>query len=104
MTLRPFPGDSQLAIPPTVSVVMAAYNAARNVKAAVQSILLQPLTDFELILVDDGSTDATSTLLTAFAAEDERILVLRNDENIGMAASLNRGLHHARGQYIARHD
>ena len=87
---------------PLVSVVMAVHNAAAYVHDAMDSILAQSMSDFELIVVDDASTDATPAIVAAIA--DSRIVVLRNDRNIGQTRSLVRGLESAKGQYIARHD
>src|SRR5205823_6417419 len=67
---------------------------------AVDSVLSQTYVDFELLLVDDASTDAAVDVLPS----DPRIRILRNERNIGQIPSLNRGLHDARGEYIARLD
>jgi glycosyltransferase involved in cell wall biosynthesis len=87
---------------PLVSVLMSVHNDARFVAEAVQSVLDQTLTDLELVVVDDASTDETPQLLAAFG--DERIRVLRNEQRSGLAASLNRGLDDAQGHYVARLD
>ncbi len=87
---------------PLVSLLMSVHNDVRFVTDAVQSVLGQTLTDLELIVVDDASTDGTPRLLVAF--DDPRISVLRNDERRGLAASLNRGLDAAQGRYVARLD
>jgi glycosyltransferase involved in cell wall biosynthesis/GT2 family glycosyltransferase len=88
--------------PPFVSVVLAVHDDADYLPLAVRSILRQTLAELELIVVDDASTDETPTLLSAVS--DPRALVLRNDEQLGLAASLNRGLDNARGRYVARLD
>ena len=87
---------------PLVSVLMSVHNDARFVAEAVQSVLDQTLTDLELVVVDDASTDETPQLLAAFG--DERIRVLRNELRSGLATSLNRGLDDAQGHYVARLD
>jgi glycosyltransferase involved in cell wall biosynthesis len=87
---------------PLVSVVLAVHDGARYLPAAVGSMLRQTLADLELIVVDDASTDETPTLLAAF--DDPRLVVLRNDQQLGLAASLNRALDVARGRYVARMD
>jgi glycosyltransferase involved in cell wall biosynthesis len=87
---------------PRVSVVMSVYNAERYVEEAIESILGQTFRDFEFIIVDDGSTDTTSEILHNF--DDERIMLVENDGNIGLTRSLNKGLQMARGKYIARMD
>lgn len=87
---------------PVVSVVMAAHNAAAYIRDAVDSILEQSLSNFELIVIDDASSDATPAIVASIP--DSRVVVLRNDRNIGQTRSLIRGLESAKGQYIARHD
>ena len=87
---------------PLVSVLMSVHNDARFVAEAVQSVLGQTLSDLELVVVDDASTDETPSLLAGF--DDARVTVLRNDERSGLAASLNRGLDAAEGRYVARLD
>jgi len=85
-----------------VSVVMSVYNGEKYLREAVDSILGQTFRDFEFIIVDDGSTDHTWTILQSY--DDSRIVLLRNQENIGLTRSLNKGLAAARGEYIARMD
>jgi glycosyltransferase involved in cell wall biosynthesis len=87
---------------PLVSVVLPVHNAARTVAAAVRSIQAQTLEDWELIVVDDASTDNSGKLVQAIV--DPRIRVVRNATNLGLAASLNRGMAMAAGQYFARMD
>lgn len=87
---------------PAITVLMPAYNAALYLQEAVASILGQTFRDFELLIIDDGSTDATAALLAA--EPDSRIKVVRNPENLGLVATLNRGIELARGRYIARMD
>lgn len=87
---------------PKVSVIMAVYNGALYVRTAINSILSQSLTDFELIVVDDASTDETSSILKSYT--DNRLIILRNSENLGFARSLNRALARASGDYVARMD
>ena len=87
---------------PKVSVVMSVYNGERHLREAVDSILSQSLSDFEFIVVDDGSTDDTWEILTSYA--DPRMMLVRNQENVGLSRSLNRALEMAKGEYIARMD
>ncbi len=89
---------------PLISVVMAVYNGGPYLAASIESILNQTWRDFELIVVDDGSTDASWAILTDYAARDERIVALRNPANAGVVRSLNTGLQKARGRIIARQD
>ena len=85
----------------TVSVVMPVYNDERYLEAAVRSVMAQTFGDWELIIVDDGSTDGTPTIAARLAAEDPRIRLVKNIENRGVAASRNRGLALCRGEYVA---
>ena len=87
---------------PLVSVLLAVHDDSRFLGAAVQSVLRQTVDDLELIVVDDASTDATPALLSA--VQDSRLVVLTNDEQAGLASSLNRGLAQAGGRYVARLD
>ncbi len=89
---------------PRVAVVMAVYNGEQHLREAVESILGQTLSDFEFIIVDDASTDGTAVILSTFAAEDARIRLVRNDKNMGLTRSLNRGLAQSRAPIIARMD
>jgi glycosyltransferase involved in cell wall biosynthesis len=86
---------------PSVSIILPTYNRAHLIEAAIRSITAQTYRDFELIVVDDGSTDDTRGRVTAFA--DARILYLQQ-EHRGISAALNRGLQTARGRFIARLD
>jgi len=88
---------------PTVSVLMPVYNADRYVVQAVESILAQTFTDFEFIILDDGSTDASLKILQTYAAKDDRIRLISR-ENRGLVASLNEMIDLARGKYLARMD
>ena len=90
--------------PPRVSVLMAVYNGDRYLAEALDSLLAQTLTDFELVVVDDASTDGTAAILDDYAGRDGRLVVLRNDENRQLAASLNRGLTACRAPLVARAD
>lgn len=87
---------------PVVSVLMPVYNGERYLHQAVDSILGQTLTNFEFIIINDGSTDNTAEILDGY--KDPRIVRLNNGKNIGLVGSLNRGLAEARGELIARMD
>lgn len=87
---------------PLVSVLMPVYNGECYLHKAVDSILTQTLSNFEFIIVEDGSTDSTWEILNSY--HDPRIRLIRNEVNIGLARSFNRGLEVARGEYIARMD
>jgi glycosyltransferase involved in cell wall biosynthesis len=86
---------------PKVSVIMATYNASAFLEDSIESILDQTLKDFEFIIVDDCSTDLSWDILSRYQALDRRIVLLKNQENCGPAASRNRALEFAQGDYIA---
>jgi glycosyltransferase involved in cell wall biosynthesis len=88
---------------PAVTVMMGAYNAAPYIGMAIESILNQSFTDFEFIIVDDGSTDETGALIDHYAARDSRIIALHQD-NQGNACALNRALALAKGALVANMD
>lgn len=81
---------------------MATYNGQRYIREAIDSILNQTFTDFEFIIVDDGSTDDTAQIIQSYG--DERIYYLKKELNSGIADSLNIGIKAAKGTYIARMD
>jgi glycosyltransferase involved in cell wall biosynthesis len=85
-----------------VTVLMAVYNSEVHLSEAVRSILEQSYRDFEFLIVDDASTDRSVEVVESFG--DPRIRLLRNERNLGLAVSLNRGLEVASGEYIARMD
>lgn len=91
------------AATPLISVLMPIYNAEPYLQAAIQSILTQTLGDFELLAMDDGSTDRSWSIIQQAAAADARILAQRFP-HAGYASLLNHGLSSARGRYIARMD
>lgn len=86
-----------------VTVVMPAYNASRFINEAISSIRKQALTSWELIIINDGSTDDTGAIAERHAIEDRRIRVI-HQVNAGQAAANNRAIPEARGEYIARMD
>jgi glycosyltransferase involved in cell wall biosynthesis len=89
---------------PRLSVVMPAFDAERFLAAAIDSVLAQTVGDLELVVVDDGSTDDTWRIVDEYARRDGRVRGLRNEENIGIPASLNRGIEAAAGRLIGRMD
>ena len=86
---------------PLVSVIMPAYNAAPFIEEAIKSVIDQTMVDWELFVIDDCSTDDTLKIAQGLAEDDERIQVLRNDNNMGVARTRNRGIDLARGEYVA---
>lgn len=91
------------AIAPALSVVVPTYNAARYVREALASVLAQDFEDFELLVVDDGSSDGTAAVLQEIAA-DPRVRLLRNERNTGLIATLHRAYGECRAPLIARMD
>ena len=89
---------------PTVSVLMSVYNGQPYLSESIESILVQDFQDIEFLIVDDCSTDDSLATIEEAAARDCRIRVLRNEQNIGLTKSLNRGLSEARGEFVARID
>ncbi len=87
---------------PRISVVMSVYNGAAHLEEAIKSILEQTYANFEFIIVNDGSTDASGEILQKI--DDCRIRVITNPSNLGLTKSLNIGSNAARGEYIARMD
>ena len=86
---------------PNVSVIMSVYNGEKFISEAIKSILNQTLTDFEVIVINDGSTDSTPEILKHFC--DRRLRIIEQS-NKGLTMSLNRGIRAARGEFIARMD
>jgi glycosyltransferase involved in cell wall biosynthesis len=89
-------------VSPRVSVIVPVYNAAPYLNACIESILGQDFQDFELILIDDGSSDGSSAILKS--CTDTRVRVFENERNLGIVKTMNRGVELARGEYIARMD
>ena len=89
---------------PLVSVIMPVYNAGRFLAAAVESILQQTYPNFELIIVDDASTDNSWKIIQKYARKDRRIRAFRNRQNLGVSATANFAISKARGDFIARMD
>lgn len=88
---------------PTVSVLMPVYNCERYLDEAIRSIREQTFTDFEFVIVNDGSTDGSLEIIRRHVAEDDWIIIL-DRANGGIATALNRGLGLCRARYIARMD
>ena len=89
---------------PRVSVVMTTYNGERFLSAALESILNQSFTDLELIVVDDGSTDSSASIIRSFCTRDLRVRGIFLERNLGIPKAANYGLRAARAEYVARMD
>lgn len=87
---------------PLISVLMPAYNAEKYIKEAIESILNQTFSNFEFIIIDDGSIDATEEIIKSF--KDSCIVYIKNEKNLGLIKTLNKGISIARGEFIARMD
>lgn len=86
---------------PLVSVIMPAYNAEQFIEEAINSVISQTLTDWELLVIDDCSTDHTRQIVAEFAQKDSRIQLLVNEENMKVAKTRNKGMSVCRGEYVA---
>lgn len=86
---------------PLVSIIMPAYNSGNTISRAIQSVLDQTYSEFELLVIDDGSTDNTVDIVNFYIKTDSRIVLLRNPRNLGVAASRNHGCRMAQGEYLA---
>ena len=86
---------------PAISLVLPVYNGERYLAEALDSIFAQTFTDFEVIAVDDQSTDATPAILADYASRHSNLRVLRNEENAKLPATLNRGFAQARGEWFS---
>lgn len=84
-----------------VSVIMPAYNAEKTIEKTISSVLNQSYDKFEIIIIDDGSKDNTAEIVSAIANKDKRIRFFRNEKNVGVSATRNRGISLAKGDWIA---
>ena len=84
-----------------VSIIMPAYNAGKTLPQAVDSVLAQTYSRWELIIIDDASRDDTWEIACAYTSRDSRVRVLRNEKNCGVSETRNRGLQAAQGQWLA---
>ncbi len=87
---------------PLVSFMMPVYNGEEYIKETLDSLQAQTLSDFEVIIINDGSTDSTVDIIESY--HDERFKIIHNETNLGITGSLNKGFKVARGKYIARID
>ncbi len=89
---------------PILSVILPCYNAEAFLQYSIPSILNQSFTNFELLIIDDGSIDDSYKICNCYAEEDNRIKLYRNERNLGVVRTLNRGIDLSNGAYIARMD
>ena len=87
---------------PKISVLMCVYNDEDWLKNSIDSIVNQTFTDFEFVIVNDGSTDNSLEIINSYS--DDRIRIINNEENLGLPKSLNRGLNLCKSELIARMD
>ena len=96
---------------PKVSIILPTYNGERFIRKAIQSVLRQSFSNWELLVIDDGSTLLTTSgsslikkIVDDFSRKDKRIIYLKNKINLGIQKSLNLGIKNAKGEYLARID
>lgn len=89
---------------PLVTVLMPCYNAEKYLDSAIDSIVNQSYQNLHILLIDDGSTDATFEICNKWVQKDKRIECLRNEENLGLIKTLNKGINYTSNPYIARMD
>ena len=87
---------------PRITVLMPVYNAERHLREAIDSILAQSFKPFEFLIIDDGSTDRSASIIASY--RDERIRFFRNETNLGISATLNKGIALSSCELIARMD
>ena len=86
---------------PKVSVVMPAYNMERYIEIAIRSVQAQTYENWELLVIDDCSKDTTCEIVERMAAQDSRIRLIRNEQNMGVSRTRNRGIDMSEGEYVA---
>src|SRR5262245_17268122 len=89
---------------PAITVLVPVFNRERFVDEAIRSVIEQDYEDFELLLVDDGSTDRTPAVIETWKTRDPRVVSVTSPTNLGIPGALNLGLAQARGKYVARLD
>ncbi len=89
---------------PKISVLTPAYNVSEYIGESIESILSQTSDDFEYVILDDCSEDNTWDIIQNYASNDERIIALKNEKNLGIAGNRNEALKHAQGKYIVWQD
>src|ERR1019366_1942527 len=82
-----------------ISIILPTYNRGYVLRDAVHSVLCQTYTDFELLVIDDGSNDGTADIIAGYS--DHRVHLIRHSTNLGVSAALNTGLENAKGEVVA---
>lgn len=89
---------------PLISIILPVYNGVYHIQEAINSVISQSYANWELFVIDDGSTDNTREIVDNFSKNDKRIRHIKNETNLGIQKTLNKGLKEAQGEYIARID
>lgn len=89
---------------PKISIILPTWKEAKYINRAIESILSQTFSDWELIIIDDGLYEEKYNEVKDFIKKDKRIILLKNEKNLGIQKSSNKGLREAKGEYIARID
>src|SRR3989344_2456358 len=84
-----------------ISIIIPTYNRAKLLRRAIESVLKQTFQDFELLVVDDGSTDNTNEVVMEYASKDKRVFYISQENSGGASRPKNTGIKTARGEYIA---
>ena len=89
-----------------ISIIMGVYNIPdkEQLELSIDSILNQTYRNFEFIIIDDGSTNETYEWLKELTIKDQRVILIKNEKNIGLQKTLNKGIKLSKGEYIARMD
>jgi len=88
----------------SVSIVMPTFNGGKYIKRAIESVISQNFSDWKLLVINDGSKDDTESIAKEYVGKDDRIIYLKNEVNLGIQKTLNKGLRETKGKYIARID
>ncbi len=87
-----------------VSIILPTYNGTNRIREAIRSVISQTYKNWELLVIDDGSVDGTEEVVSNLVESDKRIKYIKNENNLGIQKSLNKGIREAKGEYIARID
>jgi len=90
--------------PPLITVLLPVYNGEKYLKYAIESVLCQSFSDFEFIIINDGSDDESENIIKKYQQRDNRIIYLKNEKNLGLQRTLNKGLSFSKTNFIARID